>query len=544
MKMIKKLITMVLSSALILSMFPGIVIADGKPASHPEYRQGRKLVALGDSFSSGESLGGYGSGLDPAALGHRSPLGWPCQLNLPGVDGNMLYNEGTNFYFEANSGATTENVRQTGKTVIDDKTGRRVGEQTKHVNRNGFEGDINLQGQLDVFYNGTVDPEEVDYVTMSIGGNDVDFSGIMKAAATGMVGCSGSTCDAINDKLTHLDDPGGTIDNLRKTYSRIAKAAPNATIIIVGYPPLLDPDCQENSDFFNEYEANAINRGVHKFNERIKELVKECKSNGMKIKFVDIEAEFEDHGAYSSDPWINGLVPTATDEELDQDEWISMDSIHPNQDGANAIARLVQQTIDEVEEEKAEMREKLGLDDDGTPVEEDVLESEEESDVSDISENEPEKPAGSDTESTIIGSDDNVIYYDSDILPTWLNGVWAPNRVSDYNAIQFEVINDHIIRETDVVVSRAEDGNVILEVRDSYDREYFVEAGTKTVYILRYYLGRPSYFDPDEEAYLLSWKIPYPADDPTVIDYVTSPRELEGTAENEFHDTKYRRDPK
>ena len=71
------------------------------------------LVALGDSYTSGEGLEPY-FGQDapmgqkcknPDWLAHRSEKSWPGMLTLPGVEGVMADHRGENFFFAAASAA-------------------------------------------------------------------------------------------------------------------------------------------------------------------------------------------------------------------------------------------------------------------------------------------------------------------------------------------------------------------------------------------------------------------------------------------------------
>ena len=357
MKYIKRSLAFLFIACMMLSVFSSDAYAAGKPVDVRAYRKGRNMVSMGDSFASGESIGHYGTGdvfdehydIDEDFLAHRSAYSWSGMLKLPGTKGRMRDNRGSTWQFVACSGATTDNLK---------------GKQTKEYNHLGNwgynSGSHDLAPQFDVFSKGRIDPKEVDYVTLSIGGNDVDFKGIIQAAAINGPGYYGYAADAVADKQEHFDDPGGTRDKLMETYRRIASEAPNATIIITGYPPLLDPKC-EDANLFNENEAKVINDGVHWFNGRIKKMIDELKRDGIKIEFADVETKFKGHEAYSSDPWINGLVFGAAEEELDIDEYVSMNSIHPNFQGAKAYAECVQEVIDRVEREKAEMRKKIGI---------------------------------------------------------------------------------------------------------------------------------------------------------------------------------------
>ena len=75
----------------------------------------------------------------------------------------------------------------------------------------------------------------------------------------------------------------------------------------------------------------------------------------MNVHFVDVEAEFDKdggHQAYSNDAWINKIILTKQDQDLEQNGIGSSYSIHPNEEGAKAYARCVNAKIKEIENSK------------------------------------------------------------------------------------------------------------------------------------------------------------------------------------------------
>ena len=354
MKQYRKLFAILLCLNLLLPLLPSFARAEGN-GNDPAARPGRVLVALGDSFASGEGIGSFfGESLPMEEkcqnedwLAHRSTQAWACQLRLPGADGSMLENLGTNFFFAASSGAVTDNIDNS----YNASTGT-TGRQVKEYDRDGCAGAHYLPGQLDVFYNNPdLNRYDVDYVTLSIGGNDVGFEAIVAEAARNPVYGS-PVYDMVADRLDHFDDPGGIGEKLTNTYRRVAEAAPNATIIVTGYPELLD--YSGNGALFSEYGAKFINDGVNQFNWRIEKLIRKLKSEGIKIEFVNVAQEFRNHQAYSSDSYINGVMFGTQPQDLK--EYGKLDpspySIHPNARGAEAYARCVQARIDALEAEK------------------------------------------------------------------------------------------------------------------------------------------------------------------------------------------------
>ena len=273
--LLSRLLSLLLGLMLLLLCFPAVTAADTGTTS---YKRSRIIVSLGDSYASGEGIEPFYEQENSMRvrvtkddwLAHRSKKAWSGMLTLPTVDGPMSEHRNTNWYFVASSGATTEHIKRTGDVVVDKKTGRKEGEQNKEYDREWISGSKNLPGQLDVFYETEgLDRFEVDYVTISIGGNDVHFSDvIMKAHHTIL---STEVYDFIDEQMDHFYDQGGTYDKMHAAYKRIAEAAPNATILVTGYPELLDYDGKGAA--FNYYESTYINYAVRVFNRYIRSLI-------------------------------------------------------------------------------------------------------------------------------------------------------------------------------------------------------------------------------------------------------------------------------
>ena len=92
-----------------------------------------------------------------------------------------------------------------------------------------------------------------------------------------------------------------------------------------------------------------MNAAAGMFNEEIRDVVEECRREGLNIRFVSVEAAFEGHGAYSEDPYINPVYSGIRDQDLLWNLLASYYSMHPNKKGAEAYARCVQEVIDALE---------------------------------------------------------------------------------------------------------------------------------------------------------------------------------------------------
>ena len=158
------------------------------------------MVSMGDSYSSGEGITPfYGQNLNiwektqnEDWLAHRSTESWPGQLRINGLEKEMknykvelTKKENTKdnlgkWYFVAVSGAETKHM----SGEMQEKTYHKhvtVGEKpkgSKLYENNTCEGTHYLLEQNKIFNDLTKD--EVDYVTLTLGGNDVGFADIVK----------------------------------------------------------------------------------------------------------------------------------------------------------------------------------------------------------------------------------------------------------------------------------------------------------------------------------------------------------------------------
>lgn len=336
------------------------------------------VVSLGDSYSSGEGIEDfYGQNLPLSQkvqnydwLAHRSTLSWPGQIRVPGANGEILSNyrvqygeSGTGdiqWYFGAASGAQTKNFDY---NANDEDT--RNGRQKKDYNKKDdglfgtkYKDTEWLPNQLDIF-NYIDNLYDVDYVTLTIGGNDVDFVGVITCCIEPTYLEFGNNF-ILENKLNKLwNNIGSTMADIKNVYEKIHAKVPNAAIIVAGYPKLLEKNGK--GAIFSKNEATLINENVSAFNLKIKELV-EASESELNTYFVDVETEFDKdggHQAYSSENWINPVWMTKRDEDLEDGFFgvgPSAYSIHPNEQGARAYARCVNAKIEELENNRTDDR--------------------------------------------------------------------------------------------------------------------------------------------------------------------------------------------
>ena len=296
----------------------------------------RIIVSLGDSYSSGEGIEPfYGQEkpvsekvLDDDWLAHRSAKSWPGLLRLEGVSGTMADHRGENWFFAAASGATTAHINRG---------------FVKTYDQWGAAGEKELPPQIAVFDG--LEPGSVDYVTLTLGGNDAGFASIITSAAR--TNGPEELSALLEDVWSRFEAEGGIRDSLRQSYYDIAEAAGSQTrIIVAGYPALLNP---AGSTWVSAENAVLVNEAAIRFNGAIEQLVTECRHAGLNIYFAPVAAEFAGHEAATEKPYINDIIIFAQPQDIDRKALASSYSVHPNADGARAYARAVQTVIDALE---------------------------------------------------------------------------------------------------------------------------------------------------------------------------------------------------
>ena len=341
----KRTISFLCVVVLLLSLTPGLTHAEEQTEQQPQQQGSRVMVSLGDSYSSGEGNPEYyGSELELKDrvknqdwLAHRSKSSWPGQLtlNINGSTKKMADNRNTYWYFAAASGAETIHMKDV--------------RQPKPYNKGKYEDENKtIDLQLDIFNQVANDGRKAEYVTVSIGGNDAKFAEVVKdGVISSTIACPSIISDKLNGIWNDFYKEGGIRSKIRNAYYDINnRAGDQAKIIVAGYPKLLQPGM---TWFFSAYAAESINTSVSRFNKEIETLVNSCKADGMKICFVSVEEGFDNHGAYSSDPYIYP-IKMASSEDLDEWALISDASMHPNAKGMEVYRDCVQAKINQIEQ--------------------------------------------------------------------------------------------------------------------------------------------------------------------------------------------------
>lgn len=210
---------------------------------------GTDYVALGDSYSSGVGTGVYDSSSGSCK---RSPKAYPSLW--------AASNAPASFAFTACSGATTDDVKASQLGPLNDST---------------------------------------DLVSITIGGNDAGFSDVMTTCVLN----SQSTCiNRINQARDYADNVLPA--KLDSVYDSIRAKAPNAHVVVIGYPHFYKIG---GSCFFGLSDTSraAINGAADELNTVT---AKRAADHG--FTFASVVPAFTGHEICSGSPWLNSLVWT------------------------------------------------------------------------------------------------------------------------------------------------------------------------------------------------------------------------------------------
>jgi lysophospholipase L1-like esterase len=230
-------------------------------ATTPARAAAPSYVALGDSYSSG--------------VGTRSYLddGTSCQRSVYAFPSLIAAARGYALNFRACSGAKVSDVTST---------------------------------QL-----GALSPSTA-YVTISVGGNDAGFTGVLTTCAQPgwMSDCSGAVAKARSYISTTL--PG----SLSTLYAAIRSRAPQAKVVVVGYPRLFNGEDCNALTWFSPSEESSLNATADLLDST---LATAAKAKG--FAFANPTSAFIGHAVCGSPEWLNGLSNPVSE------------SYHPNRTG-------------------------------------------------------------------------------------------------------------------------------------------------------------------------------------------------------------------
>ena len=260
-----------LAAALVL--VPATSSTAAKPS--PTAAAADEYAALGDSYSAGN--GAFSTNLDYAC--NRNTYAYPYVVAQARAN--------THLTFSACSGAVTGDIvnKQAGSLTAD-----------------------------------------TDYVSLTIGGNDVGFANLILNCA----GWSDSACQSAVDS-TNAKIKNELPAKLDAAYGAISAGAPNArSVVVLGYPRLLGSNIScASASGISAAEVPMLNGVVDNLDAAIS-----ARAAAAGFTFKSAIAAFGGHDICASDPWANGS------------SWSLYDAYHPTRNGySKGYAPLVHQVI-------------------------------------------------------------------------------------------------------------------------------------------------------------------------------------------------------
>lgn len=227
----------------------------------PAHAAPPSYVALGDSFSSG--------------VGTRSYIsdGTSCQRSTYAYPSLIAASRGYALSFQACSGAKVSDVTTKQLGALSASTG---------------------------------------YVTITVGGNDAGFTSVLTTCAQPgwLSNCSG----AVSKANTYISNtlPG----SLSTLYAAIRTRAPNAEIVVVGYPRLFNGEDCNALTWFSPSEEASLNATADRLNG-----VLSTAAAAKGFSFANPTSAFLGHAVCGDPEWLNGLSSPVSE------------SYHPNRTG-------------------------------------------------------------------------------------------------------------------------------------------------------------------------------------------------------------------
>lgn len=186
--------------------------------------------------------------------------------------------------------------------------------------------------------------EDTSLITFTIGGNDAKFADTLTGCIEAGLNPFAQCLDDDDEQERVEDDIEQAIENMRELLPQIRAAAPNARILVLGYPRFFPEDpgsgWSDGTQIDTE-DIREINNLVADMNDQIEDLVNELnEENPGSFQFVDTEDAFDGCEIGTDDACMNNIEVRFADGKPDKNG-----SYHPNDRGHEQLQQLVEEAI-------------------------------------------------------------------------------------------------------------------------------------------------------------------------------------------------------
>jgi lysophospholipase L1-like esterase len=289
-------------------------------------------LALGDSYASGDGditldgadhylpgtniYGDYTKGIARETC-HISTRSYPMRIATA-----MELTSGVDMRSVACSGAVMSDILSADKKDAGYVNTSYLGQSTQQISKSGprLEGIVNasaLQAEARTSYiPGRVQQIELvkksqpKYATIMVGGNDIDFPGVMMACAKNSLPSADETCDyargsGLAGQAKKVYD---LYPKLVAFYEALQEVAPRTTFYAIGYPQFMDAtneSCVEMLNLYSQAEREAIHNLISYANGIIR-----AAANDAGVKYINIENSLTGMELCSSGTGMTGMLDT------------------------------------------------------------------------------------------------------------------------------------------------------------------------------------------------------------------------------------------
>lgn len=315
------------------------------------------VAVLGDSYISGEGAGAYAKESDSNHGTHRwnacrrSNNSWPRKLILPGASsslGTLADRFDPNYEMTSVACSGAENWNVSGK----DENGSAVVPRSWDEPENYERGDGQFH-EIAQINSGILD-ESTTLVLLSVGGND---EGAFVAALTECMvsqNCAANT--SFRERYQSIITR--TQSRIEQTLREIGEKAPNALVVMAGYPRIFRP-AANCTNAFDSQETSALADLADYMANRQKQAVDNVRFHPIwAIAEANPISAFTGHGVCDGTPWIHNLRDGPLGEgDFHQGDrsskmciWndvlcVSRESFHPNGAGTSGYASFMRQRL-------------------------------------------------------------------------------------------------------------------------------------------------------------------------------------------------------